>query len=78
MAIELNMFRFYKEISKGIIPATLISFCIGLGIQLWQDTSWTVLASQIFIYSLAYSLCLWFIGMNTYERNLCVSMLRVK
>lgn len=75
VAIGLNMLRFYKEISKGIIPATLISFCIGLAIQLWQATSWTVLASQIFIYSLAYCICMWFLGMNTYERNLCVSML---
>lgn len=76
MAIGLNMLRFYKEISKGIIFATFISFCIGLVIQLWQDTSWTVLASQIFIYLLTYSICLWFLGMNTYERNLCMSMLR--
>jgi len=67
MAIGLNMLRFYMEVSKGIMPATLISFCIGLGIQLWQDTSWTVLASQIFIYSLTYSICLWFFGINAYD-----------
>jgi O-antigen/teichoic acid export membrane protein len=78
VAIGLDMLRFYKEISKGIIPATLISFCIGLGITLWQHASWRVLASQIFIYALAYCICLWFLGMNTYERNLCASMLRLQ
>jgi len=76
VAIGLNMLRFYKEISKGIVPATLIAVCIGLGIQLWQQTSWTVLASQILIYAVIYCICLWFIGMNAYERNLCTSMIR--
>lgn len=68
--IGLNMPRFFKEISKGIIPSILIALVIGIFIRMFDDVFWMILFGQILIYTICYSLLMWFIGMNIYEKKL--------
>ena len=75
--IGLNILRFFKEISKGILPVILISLTTGFFIRMINGNSWVILGMQLIIFLLIYGLSAWFIGMNKYEKDLVKDILRL-
>lgn len=67
---KVNMFKYYKHTYKGILWATLLSFCIGVGIDMiipW--TTWSGFLLKAAIYVLVYGTSLLLVGLNKKEKN---------
>ena len=67
---KVNMFRYYKKAYKGILIATLLSFCFGIGISViipW--TSWWGFVIKAIIYIVIYFGTFILIGLNKKEKN---------
>ena len=73
----VNIIEFWKNIlsiSKGLLIPVAIGFII---YRYWNCSSWIMLILGIVIYSLAYFLNMWFLGMNSYEKDLILSFRKV-
>lgn len=76
---KVNMFQYYKGTYKGIIVATILAFCIGVGINyLITITSWFGFVLKALIYTICYCIILLFIGLNAKERNAFTKKLKNK
>jgi O-antigen/teichoic acid export membrane protein len=75
--IGLNMLRFFKELSKGILPVILISLAIGFFIRMINGNTWFILGIQVIVFLLIYGLLAWFVGMNSYEKDLVKGILKL-
>lgn len=67
---KVNMFRYYKKTYKGILLATLLSFCFGIGITLlipW--TTWWGFVIKAIIYVVIYCVVFIIVGLNKNEKN---------
>jgi uncharacterized membrane protein YfcA len=74
--IGLDMVYFWKEIGK-FIPAVAASVAVGVLVKCFIDTSKiTFLVISILIYSVAYAVFMWCIGMNKNEKDLFVVPLK--
>ena len=76
--IGLDMVRFFKKLSKGILPVILISLAVGFFIRMISGNSWLILGTQIIVFLIVYGLSAWFIGMNGYEKDLLKSILKLR
>jgi len=72
--IGLNMFRFFREVSKGLLPAVLFSLILGSGTALIRDASWILLGLQMMLYVLVYSVIMWAYAFNSFEKRLFFGM----
>lgn len=77
-SIGLDMFRFYRELSKGILPSLALSAGIGCLISLIEPSSWILFLLRIMIYSVIYSILIWFYGINSQEKELLLSVMRFR
>ncbi|WP_416115958.1 oligosaccharide flippase family protein [Peribacillus butanolivorans] len=68
--VHLNIPRFYKELFKGLLISLLGSVAIGSMLLLASSISWVSLILQCIIYSILYSIFMWYFGMNNYEKKL--------
>jgi Polysaccharide biosynthesis protein. len=75
--IGLNILRFFKELSKGVLPAILLSLALGYFVRMLKPNTWLILLIQLLIFLLIYVLSAWFIGMNKYEKGLVKEILRI-
>ena len=67
---NINVFKFWKEILK-ILTAMIVPIAFGIVISLFIDLySITNLILFIVIYTILYSISMWFLGMNEYEKDL--------
>ena len=74
--IKVNMFKFWKEISK-LLPAVLLSFILGIIItKLIPTTSIILYLASICVYVIAYVICLYLIGLNKNEKSLITEILK--
>lgn len=69
--IHINMFIYYKEAYKGILPAALLSALLGYGIC-WVIPmgGWSGFLLKGCCYVAVYCTILYFIGLNSVEKNL--------
>ena len=74
----IDVGRFTRELASGILPAVLVSCATGVAINLVSGTSWSVFIGKAALHTLVYTLCIWFIGMNPYEKNLIKGLLWVR
>jgi len=72
--IGIDIIAFIKEILSMTLPV-LIAFNIGIIVNHYIDTAnLIILASKIFVYILIFSIFMWFMGFNNYEKNIFIGM----
>ena len=71
---DIDIGRYSKELMTGILPAVLLSCAIGMALKLFPEISWLAFIAKALLYTLAYLLLMWFVGMNDYEKNLVRSL----
>lgn len=72
--IGIDIISFIKEILSMILPVLIV---LGIGIIInyyLQTTNLIILASKIFVYILIFSIFMWFMGFNNYEKNIFIGM----
>jgi len=74
----LEMERYTRELVTGILPAVILSGTLGALLNLVTQISWVGLVAKVASYTLLYLICLWYIGMNDYEKQLIGSLMRFK
>lgn len=68
--VKLNMIRFYKEVSKGLLIAFIFATIIGSLLSKMTIENWLSLGIQIIVYTAIYSIVMWFVGFNKGEKKL--------
>lgn len=68
--VGLDIIRFVKEVSKGILPAIILTYLLSLSFHLLPSSSWVFFIIYVFILCVIYSLAIWFIGVNTREKDM--------
>ncbi len=76
VGIETN--RYFKELVSGILPVSLLMIPIGLLLNISNKSSWTILSIRIITYTAGYTLLMWKIGINQYEKDLISNLYRRK
>lgn len=66
---KINMFRYYIETYKGILPATILAFGAGVLINMLPLRAWWGFIIKAMIYTIIYLLLLLLIGLNNKEKN---------
>ncbi len=75
--IGLGIFRFFKELFKGIFPISIIVGIITyIGFESIKINSWLIFIVCGILFSLIYSVSMWFLGINQYEKNLVLKPLK--
>lgn len=74
--IKLNMIKFWKNILKMSIPVFL-AMCIGMGIKhIFKEITYFKFILEVGLYSLIYSILLWVMGLNSYEKGQIIKKYR--
>ncbi|MDP4120715.1 MAG: oligosaccharide flippase family protein [Bacillota bacterium] len=69
--IGINILRYFKQLIKGIIPAFIITSGIGFLTNCYiEKNTWPSFILCSLIITVAYCLSIWFIGMNSYEKEI--------
>jgi len=76
--IGLNIFRFFRELAKGLFPALSISVLFGLFILFIPGTSWGMFILKGILYSILYFAVVWFKGLNSSEKKMFADYLPCK
>lgn len=72
--IGIDIIAFIKEILSMALPV-LIAFTIGIIVNHYiETTNLIILALKMIIYILIFSMLMWFMGFNNYEKNIFVDM----
>ena len=76
--LKLDISKFWREISK-MLPATCLALLTGFALLYWLSADYILgLAVNVTIYTISYSMIMYLVGMNIYEKNLVrKSMLQV-
>lgn len=67
--IQINIPKFFKEI-LFMLPGMVMATAVGAATLLIPGNSLLMLLLRCVIFAVAYCICLWFLSMNEYERNL--------
>ena len=68
--IGLDMIAFWREMIQ-FVPASLLAALFGWGYSaLVRVQGWTMLLISAAVYTVAYALIMWLLGMNEYEKQL--------
>ncbi len=70
--IGLDIARFFREVFHGLLPAMVLSILIGVAFMYIPVGGWTGLVLKGILFSAAYGTAIWLIGMNSYEKGLCL------
>jgi len=74
--IRINIFRFFKEVCRGILPAILLSIAISSLTFFVQRNTWFVLIVRALVVICVYFIFQYAIGMNQFEKGLIFSPLK--
>ena len=73
----IPVFAYLRGVWRGILPALVLALGIGAIIQAWLPAvGWLALASKVILYSSAYLILLWNVGMASDERSMVRIALR--
>lgn len=67
--LKINIFSYLKNLSRGILPAVLLTLIVGRQLSSESIDSWLVLIVHIILYTLLYVLLIKYIAMNDEEKQ---------
>lgn len=68
--VKLNIPRFYKELTKGLLLAMILTLALGSFLRMIPNNSWMILIIQGITYTALYIVIMWILGLNRYEKKL--------
>ncbi|MBR5246894.1 MAG: oligosaccharide flippase family protein [Clostridia bacterium] len=74
--VGINMFRYFKNLFKGVLPALIISLAIGIVINFIPVGDWLGFIIKGCLYVGIYGICVLLIGLDTYEKSLVKGILK--
>lgn len=74
--IKIDLWYYYKNLFKGIIPSLILSLLCGLLFSLIHIKGWFGFFVGVGIMSISYFAFMMLFGMNTYEKELLLSLVR--
>ena len=75
--LKMNLGYYYKGLTKGILPCIAIATAVGfVARHFLKNGGWISLLLEVAIICLVYAVCILMFGMNTYEKNMVLSVLR--
>lgn len=73
--VGMNIPRFFRELSRGVMPAMSVSCVLGVLVLLIPGLSWKALIVQGGLLSALYWILMWRFGMNSGEKGLLSALL---
>lgn len=75
--LKINLGYYYKGLTKGILPCIAVATAVGfVARHFLKNGGWISLLLEVAIICLVYAVCILMFGMNTYEKNMVLSVLR--
>lgn len=75
--LKINLGYYYKGLTKGILPCIAVATAVGfVARHFLKNGGWISLLLEVAIICLVYAVCILTFGMNTYEKNMVLSVLR--
>lgn len=75
--LKMNLGYYYKGLTKGILPCIAVATAVGfVARHFLKNGGWISLFLEVAIICLVYAVCILMFGMNTYEKNMVLSVLR--
>lgn len=75
--LKMNLGYYYKGLTKGILPCIAVATAVGfVARHFLKNGGWISLLLEVAIICLVYAVCILMFGMNTYEKNMVLSVLR--
>ena len=75
--LKMNLGYYYKGLTKGILPCIAVATAVGfVARHFLKNGGWISLLLEVAIICLVYAVCILMFGMNTYEKNIVLSVLR--
>lgn len=75
--LKMNLGYYYKGLTKGILPCIAVATAVGfVARHFLKNGGWISLLLEVAIICLVYAVCILTFGMNTYEKNMVLSVLR--
>ncbi len=74
--IGIDIPRFFREISRGLLPGIVVAAGLGLLIRTLLEPNWVGFLTEGIIYVIVYGIVLWTIGLNVREKQQVSSPLR--
>ncbi len=68
--IGFKAFKFYRDVTKGILPCAAVTSIVIYVVGLYINGSWLLLAAKICLFLIIYGLLLLFYGFNQADRDL--------
>lgn len=75
--IGIELLKYYKDLSKGIVPSLTIATAVGFAFRLIGLGGWLGFIANCLVMVAAYALCMFTFGMNAYEKKMILNMLRI-
>lgn len=70
--VDLNVPRFFKQTSKGLLPAMILSIIIGFGTLFLSGSGWASLFYRVVLVTIIYAVMMCTIGFNNDEKNMFI------
>ena len=75
--LKMNLGYYYKGLTKGILPCIAVATAVGFVAKHFLKNGGGIsLLLEVAIICLVYAVCILMFGMNTYEKNMVLSVLR--
>lgn len=75
--LKMNLGYYYKGLTKGILPCIAVATAVGfVARHFLKNGGWISLLLEVAIICLVYAVCILIFGMNTYEKNMVLFVLR--
>lgn len=75
--LKMNLGYYYKGLTKGILPCIAVATAVGfVARHFLKNGGWISLLLEVAIICLVYAVCILMFGMNTYEKNMVLSVLK--
>lgn len=76
--LKISMRQYYRDLFKGLLFCVLVTAVAGLAINWLPLAGWMGLVLKISLMCMIYAILLWTCGLNTYEKKLLASLLKLK
>jgi O-antigen/teichoic acid export membrane protein len=74
--IGINIPRFFRQLTKGILPASIVSSTLGACLLFLPGDSWAIFLVRCSGFSFVYCLMLYWFGINDSEKEFIINLMR--
>ena len=74
--LKIRLGKYYLELCKGIVPALIVTITLGYVFRFFTPEGWFGLILNILFMCMIYGVLMIIFGMNKYEKNLILSILK--